>query len=126
MQELTDLGLPDPLWEPLSDWTPFAEARVTGSGIVEGVGLPRFSWRFNELSLTQVGALLYYVSEAGVLQASRWVYVRTRIAQSNMTARVFQSYKALMLCPFEPKDLRYTKNRRYENITVQFMFAEAI
>jgi len=124
MQELKDLRLPDPLWEPLSDWTPFSGARTTGAGKVVGTGLPQFAWRFNELSIEQVGTLLYYVTEAGVLQASRWVYVRTRIASSNMTDRVFQSYRALMVCPFEPKDMRYDKNRRYQNVTIRFVHAE--
>lgn len=126
MQELPDLGLPDPLWEPLSDWTPFSGTRMTGGGKLEGTGLPQFAWRFNELSIAQVGTLLYYVTTTGTLEASKVVYVRTRIASSNMDDRVFQSYRALMICPFEPKDLRYEVNRCYQNVTVRFAHAEDI
>jgi len=126
MQELTDLGLPDPLYQPLSDFTPWSELRTRGDGLVVGLGRPIIVWRFNEMSLTQMGTLLYYVSQAGVLQASRIVYIRTRIPSPNMTDRVFQNYQARMLCPLEPDDLRYEENYRYQDLELKFIQAVAI
>lgn len=122
MQELTDLEL----CQPLSDWTPFSGTKRKGTGEVVGTGLPTFAWKFNELSLTQMGTLLYYVSTAGVLQASKFVYVRTRLPDPNMTDRVFQSYYALMIMPFEPREAQYVQNRKYKDVTVRFMQATEI
>lgn len=126
MQDIEDLGLPDPLWQPLSDWTPFSGTKLKGTGEVVGTGRPTFAWRFNELSLIQMGTLLYYVSTTGVLQASKIVYVQTRVAAADMTDRVFQSYQAFMHLPFEPNDARYDVNRRYQNVTVRFTHAVAL
>jgi len=126
MQDITDLGLPDPLWEPLSDWTPFSGTKLKGTGEVVGTGRPTFAWRFNELSLTQMGTLLYYVSTGGVLVASKTVYVQTRVPDPDMTDRVFRSYQAFMLLPFEPGDARYDRNRKYQNVTFRFIGAVAL
>lgn len=126
MQELEDLGLPDPLWQPLSDFAPFSGTKVKGTGEVVGIGLAQFSWRFNELSIAQVGTLLYYVSTGGVLQASKLVYARTRVASPNMTERVFRSYSAYMLLPVEPSDLRYDVHRLYRDVTVRFIHGTAL
>jgi hypothetical protein len=126
MQELTDLGLPDPLYEPLSDWSPFSGTKIRGTGEVVGTGRPAFAWRFNELTVSQMGTLLYYVSTAGVLVASKFVYVRTRIAAADMTDRVFQSYRALMSLPFEPDNAQYDLYRKYRDVTVRFTQAEVI
>ncbi len=126
MQELTDLGVTDPLWEPLSDWTPFSGTKRKGTGQVVGIGLPMFAWKFNELSLAQMGTLLYYVSTAGVLQASKFVYVRTRMSDPDMTNRVFQSYYALMIMPFEPREAQYVQNRKYRDTTFRFIQATEI
>lgn len=126
MQELTDLGLPDPLWEPLSDFVPFSGTKMRGTGEVVGTGKAQFTWRFNELTLAQLGALLYYVSEGGELVASRVVYARTRVPSPNMTDRVFRTYQARMLLPIEPDDLQYTVNRKYRDVTVRFVQAEEV
>lgn len=126
MQELTDLGLPDPLYQPLNDFTPFSGTKLRGDGLVVGTGLPRFVWRFEELTISQMGILLYYVTTAGVLQASKVVYARTRIPTSNMTDRIFQSYKAVMVAPLEPENVRYATHRKYLDAQVQFVQAVAI
>ena len=126
MQELTDLGLPDPLYEPLSDFVPFSGTKLKGDGTVVGTGRAQFTWHFNELTLTQLGILLYYVTTAGALVASKTVYVRTRVSQSSMTDRVFQSYQAKMLLPVEPGDLKYDQHRVYRDVTVKFIQAVAI
>ena len=126
MQELEDLYLPDPLWQPLSDFAPFSGTKITGAGAVVGTGRPVFTWRFNELTLAQMGTLLYYVSTGGVLLASKTVYVRTRVPSPNMTDRVFQSYQATMLLPFEPGEARYGENRFYNNVNVRFIQAVAL
>ena len=126
MQELTDLSLPDPLYQPLSDWMPFSGKRQRMDGLVVGTGRPAFTWRFNELSIAQMGTLLYYVTVGGVLQASNAVYVRTRIDQANMTDRVFQSYRAVMLTPIEPDDVRYEENRKFVDVEIKFISATTI
>jgi hypothetical protein len=126
MQELTDLGLPDPLWEPLSDWAAFSGTKQKGTGEVVGTGRPVFAWRFNELTIAQMGILLYYVSTGGALVASKFVYVRTRIMAADMTERVFESYRALMHCPFEPQNARYDLYRKYRDVTVRFTQAEVL
>lgn len=126
MMELEDLYLPDPLWQPLSTWTPFSATRSRMDGLTVGTGRPTFNWQFNELSLAQVGTLLFYVSTAGVLQASKLVYVRTRILSPDMTDRVFQSYSATMVHPFEPDDMKYIENRRYRDVEIKFVNAVAI
>lgn len=126
MQELTDLGLPDPLWEPLSDWAPFSGTKVTGTGEVVGTGRPVFAWRLNELTIAQMGTFLYYVSINGVIVASKFVYARTRIASPDMTDRVFESYRALMHCPFEPQNARYDLYRKYRDVTIRFTQAEVL
>jgi hypothetical protein len=124
MQRLIDLGLPDPLWEPVSDFTPWSELVTRGDGLVEGLGLPSFRWKFNELTIAQLGELLYYVSTAGVLQASKWVYARTRIPSPNMTDRTFRTYKAVMMCPLEPREAQYTEGRKYRDVEILFINAE--
>jgi hypothetical protein len=126
MQDLADLGLSDPLWAPLSDFTPWSDLKMRGDGEIVGRGLASVTWRFNELSIEQLGALLYYCSTGGALVASKTVYIRTRVPSPNMTDRVFQNYQARMLCPIEPEDLRYEDNRKYLNLELRFVQASAI
>lgn len=126
MVDLTDLGLPDPLWDPLSDFTPFTDIKRRGTGEAVGLGLPRFAWRFNELTIAQMGVLLYYVTTGGNLMASKTVYVRTRVPVADMTDRVFQSFEVYMMLPLEPREAQYTVNRRYRDVTISFIQAEAL
>ena len=112
------------LFPPLSDFTPFSATRQRGDGLMVGTGLPSFVWRFNELSLTQVGTLLDFLDDgAGNLVASNEVYARTRVSDPNMTDRVFRTYLAIMLLPFEPDDLRYDDDRKYMDVEVKFIHA---
>jgi len=126
MEDLEDIGVPDPLWGPLSDFTPWSDLKQRGDGEIVGRGLAAVTWRFNILSITQMGALLYYCSTAGALVASKVVYIRTRIPSPDMTDRVFQTYKARMLCPIEPEDVQYQKDHRYEDLELKFIQAEVV
>jgi hypothetical protein len=126
MQDLTDLRLPDPLYEPLSDYVPFSDTRIKGDGTIVGVGKAQITWRFNELTLTQMGTLLYYCSTAGTLVASKTVYIKTRVPDPDMTDRVFKTFQARMLLPIEPSDLQYDINRKYRNVSVRFVQAEEV
>lgn len=123
MQELTDLGID---CQPISEYAPFSNTRRRGDGLIVGTGLPRITWKFQELTFEELSTLLYYVSTGGVLQASKVVYIRTRVDNDTMTDRVFQDYKAIMLLPFEPEDVEYVTNRRFADVNVRFINAEAI
>lgn len=112
------------LYPPLSDFAHFSATRQRGDGLMVGTGFPSFTWRFSELELEQLGALLQFLDDGtGTLQASREVYVTTRVPTANMTDRVFRTYLAIMLLPFEPDDLQYQKDRRYQDIEVKFIHA---
>lgn len=126
MQDLADIGVPDPLWGPLSDFTPWSDLKQRGDGEVVGRGLATVTWRFNILSLTQMGALLYYCSTGGVLLASKVVYIRTRIPSPNMMDRIFQTYSARMLCPIEPEDTQYQENHLYQDLELKFIQAAVV
>jgi hypothetical protein len=125
MQNLEDLYVPDPVWDPLSDFTPWSELRTRGDGEIVGAGFPNFTWRFNELTIPQFGVLLQFVMDeaSGELKASDVVYVQTRVPYPNMTDRYFRTYRARMLCPLEPRAARYSRNRKYENVEISFVQA---
>jgi hypothetical protein len=99
---------------------------MRGDGEVVGRGLASVTWRFNLLSIRQMGALLYYCSTGGVLVGSKVVYIRTRIPAANMTDRIFQNYQARMLCPIEPEDAQYQDDRKYEGLELKFIQASVI
>ena len=112
------------LYAPLSDFIPFSATRQRMDGVMVGTGLPAFTWRFNELTITQVGTLLDFIKDgAGNLEASQPVYVTTRVSDPNMEDRVFKTYLAVMLMPFEPDDLRYDENRKYTDVEIKFIHA---
>lgn len=111
------------LYAPLSDFSHYSATRKRMDGVMVGTGLPSFTWRFNELDLTQLGTLLQFLDVGGIMQASRELYATTRISDGNMTDRVFKTYKAVMLLPFEPDDLRYDENRKYLDVEVHFIHA---
>jgi hypothetical protein len=124
LQALEDLDLPEPLFQPLSDFAPFSATRQRMDGLLVGTGLPTFTWHFNELTIGEMGTLLEFVTVGGVLQASNVVYARTRIIQAQMAARVFASYRCIMLLPFEPDDAGYDVHFRYRDVEVKFIHAE--
>ncbi len=116
MVDLETLGL----WDPLSDFSAYSARRPRMDGLLVGTGFPTAKWRFNELTIEQVGQLLYYVTTAGVQQGSKVVYIRTRVSQAWMTERVFQNYEAVMVNPFEPDEMEYAENRKYEDVEIVF------
>lgn len=126
LQDITTLGLPEPLYQPLSDFMPFSATRQRMDGIMVGTGLPSFTWKFNELTLGEMGTILYFVTVGGVLQASNVVWARTRIMQAQMSDRVFATYKAIMLLPFEPDDAGYDVNHLYRDVELKFIHAEVV
>lgn len=123
MQDLADLNLPEPLFHPLSDFAWYSGSRQRGDGVVIGTGRPRFSWRFNELTVGEMGTLLYFVTTGGVVQASKTIYVRTRVPVTGSSDREFRSFRAVMLTPVEPGDARYDVNRRFRDVSVRFIQA---
>lgn len=123
LTDITALGLPEPLYEPLSDFIPYSATRQRMDGLVVGTGKAAFTWRFPELTIGQYGTLLYFLTVGGVLQASNLVWVRTRIITASMADRIFANFTAIMLLPFEPDDARYDTNRLYQDMEVKFIHA---
>lgn len=122
LQSLTSLGL----YEPLSDYTIFTGRRTRMDGLVIGTGYPTVKWRFNELELSQVGTLLYYVTTAGVAQASKVVYIKTRVSAANMTVRQWQNFKCVMINPLEPDEMEFDVHRIYTDVEVLFTHCEVV
>ena len=115
--------------DPLSDFTPFSGRRQQMGGTVVGTGLPIVKWRFTEMTLEQLGNLLYFLTGGlggSVLPASRYVYIQTRVVEASTDVRVWQVYRALMMRPMEPDDLEYGMHFKYSDVEFVFTHCQEV